>query len=262
MTDSVKVTLSTSSVYTLGPAEGFEIADRLGYDGMEVMILGDPNTQDAVVLAELVDRYEMPVYSVHAPTLLVTQRVYGNSPWDKIDKSIELAQVLGAEVIVLHPPFRWQKEYAESFVEGVAEREASSGLALAVENMYPWRAGNEWQMYQPDWNPVPVDYKNVTLDLSHAATARCDVLAMQADLGKRLRHVHLTDGSGSMKDEHLIPGRGTQPCAEFLRRLGRSGYDGVVTVEVGTRKLKGEARDAALRESLEFARTYLAEGTD
>ena len=61
--------------------------------------------------------------SVHAPTLLVTQRVWGTDPWEKIDRSIALADELGADTVVLHPPFRWQREYARDFVDGVARRE-------------------------------------------------------------------------------------------------------------------------------------------
>ncbi len=254
------VTLSTSSVYPLGPAAAFQLAKKLGFDGIEVMIFSDPTTQDAIQLTRLVEEHGLPIHSIHAPTLLVTQRVYGNSPWDKVDRSIELAHDLDADVVVLHPPFRWQKEYASSFAEGVAHREETTGITLAVENMYPWRAGRHVQAYLPGWDPVPQPYEHVTLDLSHSATARSDVLAMQADLGGRLAHVHLADGSGSVKDEHLVPGRGKQPCAEFLRRLGPAGYTGDVVVEVGTRRFKPEGREAALRESLEFARTHLAEG--
>ncbi|WP_312721695.1 sugar phosphate isomerase/epimerase [Mobilicoccus sp.] len=256
----VTVTLSTSSVYPLGPAQAFEIAESLGYDGIEVMVLADPATQDAAGLRELSERHGLPIRSIHAPTLLVTQRVYGTSPWDKVDRSIELAHDVDADVVVLHPPFRWQKEYAASFVEGVAAREKEFGLVLAVENMYPWRAGRHVQAYLPGWDPVPQPYEHVTLDLSHAATARSDVLQMQADLGSRLAHVHLTDGSGSPKDEHLVPGCGSQPCEEFLHRLARDSYEGVVAVEVGTRKQKAEGREAYLRESLEFARTHFARG--
>ena len=32
------------------------------------------------------------------------------------------------------------------------------------------------------------------------------------------------DGSGSTKDEHLVPGRGDQPCAEILEPLARNGF--------------------------------------
>jgi sugar phosphate isomerase/epimerase len=51
----------------------------------------------------------MPVVSVHAPTLLLTQRVWGPEAWSKVDNSIGMAKALGADTVVLYPPFRWQK---------------------------------------------------------------------------------------------------------------------------------------------------------
>ena len=104
-----------------------------------------------------------------------------------------------------------------------------------------------------------MSYDNVTLDLSHTATAGSDALAMAADLGERLTHVHLADGSGSVRDEHLVPGRGGQPCAEFLQLLPGSGFAGDVVVEVGTRKHTDSQRAEDLRESLDFARAHLGE---
>lgn len=253
------VTLSTSSVYPLGVAAAFETAARLGYDGVEVMVLADPATQEAEPLLDLAARWELPIRSIHAPTLLVSQRVWGTAdPWPKVDKSIELAQALGADTVVLHPPFRWQREYAAEFIDGVALREHDRGIALAVENMFPWRARNtHMQAYLPHWDPVSQAYDHVTLDLSHTATSGSDVLAMQWALGPRLHHVHLADGSGSMKDEHLVPGRGSQPCGAFLERLAENGYTGVVAVEVGTRRLTQEQRELDLAQALAFARLHL-----
>ncbi|WP_226346492.1 sugar phosphate isomerase/epimerase family protein [Agilicoccus flavus] len=257
-----RVTLSTSSVYPLKVEAAFETAARLGYDGVEVMVLADPVTQDVARLREFERTYGVPILSLHAPTLLVTQRAYGTTdPWVKLDRTVDLAKEIGCESIVLHPPFRWQRQYAAGFVEGVARMERERDIVLAVENMFPWRAGGrEVKAYLPTWDPVPQAYRHVTLDLSHAATARSDVLAMQAALGDRLAHVHLADGSGSFTDEHLVPGRGTQPCGEFLTRLGASGFTGVVAVEVSTRRGGGANRDADLAGSLEFARTHLEAG--
>jgi sugar phosphate isomerase/epimerase len=253
------VALSTASVYPESCAAAFATAARLGYDGVEVMVWTDPVSQEAGAIAALSELHGIPVVSVHAPTLLLTQRVWSTDPWTKVDRSIELAQDLGASTVVLHPPFRWQKEYARDFVEGIALREHESGVALAVENMFPWRARQrEFEAYLPHWDPVPQAYDNVTLDLSHTATAGSDAMAMASALGARLRHVHLADGSGSLKDEHLVPGRGGQPCAEFLELLATRGFAGSVVVEVGTRRVTPEQRDVDLAEALAFARLHLA----
>ena len=124
----------------------------------------------------------------------------------------------------MHPPFRWQKEYAADFVDGIAALEESTGIAFAVENMYPWRASSRrgMEMYLPGWDPSEEDYANTTIDLSHAAIAASDPVAMAIRLGERLRHIHLTDGTGSAKDEHLVPGRGSIGAEEFLAHAARS----------------------------------------
>lgn len=256
----IPVGLSTASVYPEGAAAAFEMAADLGYDGVEVMVWADPISQSAGALRALAEHHGLDILSIHAPTLLLTQRVLSADAWGKVDGSIELAQQVGAPTVVLHPPFRWQKEYARDFVEGVAEREHASGITLAVENMFPWAArGRQVQAYLPHWDPVPQPYDHVTIDLSHTATARSDAMQMVLDLGERLSHIHLADGMlTTLKDDHLVPGRGTQPCAEVLQHLSTSGFDGAVVLEVGTRK-KPREREADLRESLDFARRHLGQ---
>ena len=257
---AARVALSSASVYPESSAVAFELASRLGYDAVEVMVGIDPVSQDLDAIKHLTDYHQIPVCAIHAPCLLITQRVWGTEPWGKLKKSAAMAQALGADTVVVHPPFRWQREYARGFVEGIAQLEADTGIAFAVENMYPWRASKrELQAYAPGWNPVDQDYANVTIDLSHSSTAGSDPIQMVHELGPRLRHIHLADGSGSAKDEHLVPGHGTQPCAELLELLAARGYDGSVVVEINTRKASTRAaRQADLAESLAFTRLYLA----
>jgi sugar phosphate isomerase/epimerase len=123
-----RVALSTSSVYPQNCATAFDIAERLGYDGVEVMVWTDPVSQEAGALKALSDLHAMPVVSIHAPTLLLTQRVWGPEAWPKVDNSIELATALGADTVVLHPPFRWQKEYARTFGWPFAKMTPASDL--------------------------------------------------------------------------------------------------------------------------------------
>jgi sugar phosphate isomerase/epimerase len=254
-----RVALSTASAYPENCATAFDLAERLGYDGVEVMVWTDPVSQETGALQALSDLYAMPIVSIHAPTLLLTQRVWGPEPWLKVDNSIQMAAALGADTVVLHPPFRWQQEYAREFVEGLAQREEASGIKLAVENMFPWRARTRSvEAYLPHWDPVELPYDHVTLDLSHTATAGSDAMAMAAALGPRLSHIHLADGTGSPRDEHLVPGRGTQPCAELLGTLAVQQFSGSIIVEVSTRRVSNQQRETDLVEALAFARLHLA----
>ena len=257
------VALSTSSVYPERTPDAFEMAARLGYDGVEVMVYTDPVSQAAEALLRLQDYHQLPIVSVHAPSLLLTQRVWGREPWEKLRRAQELAERVGARVVVLHPPFRWQREYVRGFETGLAAMAEETSVLFAVENMYPLRAGgSEVVPYAPHWDPTALDVPSITLDLSHTAASGSDALIMATELGSRLAHVHLADGTGSggpVPDEHLVPGRGGQPCGELLGLLPGAGYPGAVVVEVKTNRAPTrEDRIADLAESLAFARQHLA----
>lgn len=259
---TVPVLLSSSSVFPEPTAAAFELAAKLGYDGVEVMVWTDAVSQDADALRGLAAHYGVPVQSVHAPCLLVTQRVWSSDPAIRLRRSAELARAVGAGTVVVHPPFTWQREYARGFSALLTQLGSEyPELRFPVENMFPVRmAGRELVPYTPGWDPTEVGYDAYTLDLSHCAASRADAMAMAAMMGERLAHVHLGDGSGVRpRDEHLVPGRGNQPCAELLRSLPARGFTGTVAVEVSTRRAGSRAvREADLAESLAFARTHLS----
>lgn len=262
MSAHIPVHLSTSSVYPENAAYAFDLAQRLGYDGVEIMVWTDPVTQEAGALTSLARLHDLSIGAIHAPTLLLAQRLWGWEPWGKIERALDLARDVEAQCVVAHPPFRWQRGYAEGFVEGVAQRQERWGIPIAVENMFPWRAGSTspaMQAYLPGPDPRDHPYSDVTFDISHAATAGQDALQMVQDLGDRVRHVHLGDSFGSFKDEHLVPGRGDQKCQEVLEHLVASDFSGVVSLEVGTRRMKPADREEALAESLAFAREHLGQ---
>ncbi|MBV9090065.1 MAG: sugar phosphate isomerase/epimerase [Mycobacteriaceae bacterium] len=279
MRPAIKVGLSTASVYPLRTEAAFDYAARLGYDGVELMVWAESVSQDIDAVAKLSRRYGVPVLAVHAPCLLISQRVWGSNPIPKLDRSVRAAEELGAQTVVIHPPFRWQRRYAEGFTEQVARLEDSSDVVVAVENMFPFRAdrffggtqasiermrrrggkpGPAISAFAPSYDPLDGNHAHYTLDLSHTATAGTDALDMAARMGSGLAHLHLTDGSGASVDEHLIPGRGTQPTVEVCERLASSDFAGHVILEVTTSAARTEdQREALLSESLEFARTYL-----
>ena len=256
---TIAIGLSSSSVFPETTAAAFELARDVGFDGVEIMVGTDAISQDAEALNALVDHYQVPILSIHAPCLLVTQRVWGTDPWGKLQRAQQAAERVGAGTVVVHPPFRWQRDYAREFVRGLQAMQSETDVRFAVENMFPWRAGpGSVAAYLPDWDVRNDDYPHTTLDLSHTAVSRTDAVEMASDLGERLAHVHLADGTDSARDEHLVPGRGTQPVAEVLQLLGTAGFAGSVIAEVSTRRAADRAaRVEDLRETLAFARRHL-----
>jgi sugar phosphate isomerase/epimerase len=276
---AIKVGLSTASVYPLRTEAAFEYAARLGYDGVELMVWAETVSQDIDAIAAMSARYGVPVLSVHAPCLLISQRVWGANPIPKLERSVRAAEQLGAQTVVVHPPFRWQRRYADGFSEQVAELEAAGDVLVAVENMFPFRAdrffgtgapsiermrkrggtpGPGISAFAPSYDPLDGNHAHYTLDLSHSATAGTDAIEMARRMGEGLVHLHLCDGNGASTDEHLVPGRGTQPTVEICQMLAASEFAGHVILEVTTSAARNNAeREALLVESLAFARTHL-----
>jgi sugar phosphate isomerase/epimerase len=279
MRPAIKVGLSTASVYPLRAEAAFAYAAELGYDGVELMVWAEPVSQNVVAVAELSRRYGVPVLSVHAPCLLISQRVWGSDPIAKLEMSVVAAERLGAATVVVHPPFRWQRRYAEGFSDQVARLEQRGDVLVAVENMFPFRAdrffgsgtpsiermrrrggqpGVAVSAFAPSYDPLDGGHRHYTLDLSHTATAGTDALDMARRMGAGLTHLHLCDGTGAATDEHLVPGRGTQPAVEICKMLADSNFGGQVILEVSTSGARSaNERRALLAESLQFARTHL-----
>jgi sugar phosphate isomerase/epimerase len=204
--------------------------------------------------------------------------VWGSNPIQKLERSVQAAEHLGAQTVVVHPPFRWQRRYAEGFHDQVVDLEVSSDVMVAVENMFPFRAdrffgadqsrermrrrgggpGPAISAFAPSYDPLDDDHAHYTLDLSHTATAGSDALEMARRMGPGLVHLHLCDGSGLPADEHLVPGRGTQPTAEVCQMLAAGGFAGHVVLEVSTSSARSaNERESMLAESLQFARTHM-----
>jgi sugar phosphate isomerase/epimerase len=265
VTESVPVGLSTASVWPLRAGTGFELAAELGFDGVEVMVWADPVSQDVAELRHWSRRTGMPVLSVHSPSLLITQRVWSPDPEVRLRRTVDAALELGATTVVVHPPFRWQRRYGDSFAELVAELEEDSGVRVAVENMFKVRPpgggrNSRVSAFRPSIDPTDIGYANYTLDLSHTSAAQMDALALAKRMGSGLTHLHLADGTGQPRDQHLVPGRGDQPCAELLESLVEGGFRGQIVLEVNTRHVPTEAQRARdLAEALLFARFHLGQ---
>ncbi|MGW4088286.1 sugar phosphate isomerase/epimerase family protein [Nocardia sp. NPDC004750] len=276
----IRVGLSTASVYPENTEAAFRYAAELGYDGVELMVWAEPASQSIATVQAYSRSYGVPVLALHAPCLLISQRVWGSDPVAKLERSVHTAQALGAGTVVVHPPFRWQRRYAAGFAAQVAELEESSPVLVAVENMFPMRAdtlfgrregavrrlerrggpGPALTAFSPSYDPTDTGFRHYTLDLSHTATAGADPLALAARMGAGLVHLHLADGRGAAHDEHLVPGDGTQPCVEVCASMVRSGFTGQVVAEINTQNARTtKERAEMLHRTLAFARKHLTE---
>lgn len=99
----ILVGLSTASVYPQNTEAAFRYAAELGYDGIELMVWAEPASQSIAAVQSYVRKYDVPVIAIHAPCLLISQRVWGSDPVAKLERSVRTAEALGARTVVVHP---------------------------------------------------------------------------------------------------------------------------------------------------------------
>ena len=231
------VLLSTAAFFARPLATTFELAAECGYTGVEVMVTKDRASQSASVMRDLAAEHGLQIGALHAPALLLTRSVWGKDPIGKIDTATRVATTAKVPLVVMHPPYRWQRAYRRWLLASLSEVEARTGITVAMENMFPVHVGSRPLMLHADQDLDQLTgMPHLVLDTSHAAVANHDLIEVRRLFGDRLRHVHLSDNAGKGWDSHLPPGEGVLDLDGFLRDLADSDFDGTVSLEVDLRK--------------------------
>lgn len=281
----VRLLFSTGSLHIMDISRTFELAAEAGFDGIEVLCDHRWATRDPLYLQAMIERYNLPVLAAHVP---YSDRLPGwNSPRNRvghITQTLELAETLKAEVIIVHiptiaffahfktpglrnfkipwmTPFRpvatWMKNQlstvqANTDVKIAFENNPSAAKVFGrkiVGNMKAWRGVEGWaQSHQ--W---------LTLDTTHWATVGVQPLEAYAAAKGKLAHVHLSNYNRGR--QHRLPHQGELDLGSFLQQLSADDYNSTVSVEVYPEPLEFKHPTALrtnLKECVDFCREHLA----
>ena len=179
-------------------------------------------------------------YSIHSPFMDVNiaslQEKSRLNSLSQIKESIDLANKINAECVVVHPglmpflarPFE-DKVYTsanESIIE-LGKYGNDLGVCVTVENMPTF----EGMIYQ---NMVELDKmltENemfMTLDIGHANHAGYSADEMYFD---SIKHIHAHDNYGD-DDSHLALGEGSIDLKHIINKFESKNYDGIYIIEV------------------------------
>ena len=232
--DRMRLLASSGPLFARPLGWAFGVLAEAGYDGVELMVTQDPATQDEERVAEVAATEGIGVPVVHGPFLLLTRRVFGTDLVIKAHRSLELAGALGAGLMIVHPPFRWQREFHRWLVDTADDEAASLGTRVGVENLYPVTVGGRpvrfHQYTEPD-HLAP--FHHVVLDTSHFGVAEVDINDAYRQLRDQAVHLHVSDYRGGGRDSHAPLGHGLLPLASFLHQVGEDERTGVGRVGAG-----------------------------
>lgn len=252
---SLRLLFSSAAFFARPLEQTFRIVAETGYTGVEVMVTKDPASQDPRRMRSLAGEHGLEIGAIHAPSLLMTRKVWGTDPVGKIDRAIHVAEQAGVPVVVMHPPYRWQRPYRRWLDETLPVLERRTGVTVAIENMFPVRMGRRSVTFHANQDLDELEgLPHLVLDTSHAAVAQHDPVDVRRRFGDRLRHVHLSDNAGKGWDSHLPPGDGVLDLAAFCGDLKTADYVGAVSLEVDLRTFLTDPE--RLREVMVRMRTW------
>lgn len=254
------IALSTGSLYSYGIARCFELAAEAGFDAVEILADHRWDSRQPAYLRRLSQETGLPTAAVHNPFRFQVPG-WPQDALARLRETVAVAQTIGAPVVVAHLPLRiralkveflgfrreplmiplpvgGQDAYREFLLDGLAHFEATEGVMVGVENMPARRIlGRKTSLYWLNDLEALARLPHLTLDTTHLGTWGFDLLDVYERLKERIVHVHLSNFNGQ---EHRLPEDGHLPLAELLRRLGRDGYEGAVSLEVGPEVLQAE----------------------
>jgi sugar phosphate isomerase/epimerase len=156
---------------------------------------------------------------------------------EKARRSIELAGAVGAGLMIVHPPFRWQASFHDWLLGPGDEEAADLGTAVGVENLYPVSVlGRPVRFHRYTEPEHLTPFRNVVLDTSHFGVADVDVVHAWHQLAPVAAHLHVSDYRGQGRDSHAPLGHGMLPLGGFLGAVAADGFDGAITLELDCRR--------------------------
>jgi sugar phosphate isomerase/epimerase len=241
---------SSGSLWSYSLERCFAFASQAGFDGMEVVVDQRIETHQADYLLQLIARFNLPVVAIHSPFFAGIPNWQTNRP-ARIQQSIQLAEAIGAKVVVHHlpmrigyvhifagsrlfpfptPGFNPEGRYKQWLENEYAQVQAGTDVLLCIENMPAFsRFNRHWQLHH--WNtPTQITrFPNLTLDTTHLGTWGQDPNHIFPQLNGQVKHIHLSNYDGR---EHRRPEQGNLQLDLFLQMLAREKYAGTITLEL------------------------------
>ena len=232
----MKIGASTLAGIETTLEETLEFIENLGIDYAELVHQFPSENIDADIL----ESYNLK-YSIHSPFMDVNIAALQDksrlNSIKQIKDSIDLANKINAEAVVIHPglaPFLANKyfldkvyETANNSIKELGEYGRDLGVLVTIENM-PTFDGMLYNNMEDLHNLLTSLDMSMTLDIGHANHSGYSPDQMIFD---SIKHIHIHDNFGD-EDAHLALGEGSIELKYIVNSLEEKNYDGIYIIEV------------------------------
>ena len=240
--------LTSASFPNYGLDRFFRIAAHLQFDGVEIMVCDDFDTQDPVYLKELSERYKIPIKLFSLPIV---------NPGKYVEAFEKVVREFPNTTINLAPPETLASNY-KKWMETMAPK-------LAQVNKLQFNRRNVEFKVRFGFLPSHTESSlhslresgDVSLDLCALWKIQEDVIRATNLLALKLKHVYL--GNVYQGQTYTSLTHGLLPVESLLTKLARENFSGEFTLKLSPKSLhegNGEKMLAVLKESKDFFEKY------
>ena len=276
----VTQTENLSSRY--GDVRAVEMLCKAGYDGIDYsmfMMRENPecvlNTDNYKIhvkrLLSIAEKYGVTFEQAHAPfpSAKRKDKEYSERMLETLKRSIEIAGLLDAKIIVVHPVdfHRHNFERNMELYHALESTARNSGVKIALENM--WGRGRKDRIV-PNVCSVAEEFNRFVdaldptvftacLDLGHCGLVGENAGKMIREMGNRIGCLHIHDND-NIHDSHTLPYTMNMDWDDIISALREIGYKGNFTYEADNflRRFPDEFMPTAVKFMADLGRTMIS----
>lgn len=228
--------LCTDSLSRYGLNRVFRFAKEAGFDGVDLAITKDYDSQNGTYIKELSDEYQVPVLSIT-----------GSPKTNKktIEQAIDIAKTVGCEIVVLQPPELFNFRLASWIKKEIPEIRKREKLHICLENTDAKTILGILPQYSLNSMTDLKNFKAVSLDTANIVDKKLDLLKFYDELKEHIYHIHFADATTSK--DHILPGRGVVALESLLTKLKEDQYKYAISLRVKASELKAGDDEKVLK---------------
>lgn len=206
--------LSTSSLTGYGLHKIFLLAEKAGYDGIDLTVdFSLHDTYNAEYIKQLIQITNIPILSVSAPQKKLTKK--------QLEITMGLARELNVKMVNVHPPHRLEKEkdWFGPYLKMLQNKHHDINVNIINAPPKTWLFFiAEYGDARPDTIKKMTDHTALSINNVDPSSG-VGLMKTLVLLGSTLDFVYLSDNSEDKGETGVFPGEGTMPLESLLIKL-------------------------------------------
>ncbi len=255
MGEQTKLLLSTDSLWGYGLDYIFTLAKKSGFDGIDLAIWKNFDTQNPKYIKELSEKHDIKVYGIQTSDSLNKK---------EMNKALDLCEALGVTNIAINPPkffnyraFNFIKNNIAQYIKknkdihfSIINPEDSSFFVVPIPKYHFW---NLVEIIKKYWTYLALDIAHLDEE-----SFEDEFYRKMDDFLPYISTIYLSDKDKNGKS-HLLPWEGVLKIPSFLKKLKKNHYKNNVSIKINISKVDlsdDEKTEIILKKTVNYYKEY------